>query len=278
MRVFDCFTFSNELDLLELRLRELDSVVDIFVLVEANSTHSSLPKSWIFEENKERFSQWLHKIRHIKVDDMPMDPDAWINENFQRNAIARGLTDVNPDDRIFVSDCDEIVRSSAVEYIKNSNSEKWCLQMPLYLYKLNYQLITRGEEMTDWGMAMRGDQLPSTTPQLLRDQRHRPMPANVEVVPHGGWHFSWQGDKEFLRNKLISYAHTEHKTEASMADDPNTFFEKRLGGTVYSKHTFEIVTVSEYFPKPLQNSTFLSDRILPNATRDSREFLPPWTY
>ena len=36
-RVFDAFIFYNELELLELRLNELSSVVDNFVLVEAGS-------------------------------------------------------------------------------------------------------------------------------------------------------------------------------------------------------------------------------------------------
>ena len=32
MKVFDCFKFFNELELLELRLMELNEVVDYFVL------------------------------------------------------------------------------------------------------------------------------------------------------------------------------------------------------------------------------------------------------
>ncbi|MBO9668238.1 MAG: N-acetylglucosaminyltransferase, partial [Bdellovibrio sp.] len=37
-KVYDCFSFFNELDLLEIRLNELDSVVDHFVLMEATKT------------------------------------------------------------------------------------------------------------------------------------------------------------------------------------------------------------------------------------------------
>ena len=33
--IIDCFPFYNERDLLEIRLQELESVVDWFVLVEA---------------------------------------------------------------------------------------------------------------------------------------------------------------------------------------------------------------------------------------------------
>jgi hypothetical protein len=275
MRVFDCFTFFNELDMLELRLREMDSVVDVFVLVEADHTHSNLPKTWIFEENKERFSQWLPKIRHVKVTDMPMSGDAWVNENHQRNAIARALTDIEADDRILVSDCDEVIRPSTVEYIKNSASKKWCLQMALFQYKLNYQRTNAGAH-TEWGMAMCGDQLQSTTPQELRNQRMNAAAYGAETVAHAGWHFAWQGDGEWLRTKLLSFAHQELNNPETLEayQDPEKFFEQRRGGPVFSTDTFEIVKINDYFPSTLQDTTFLSDRILPNAVHDAREFLP----
>jgi len=38
--IYDCFPFFDELDVLEIRLNELDPVVDKFVLVEAPVTHS----------------------------------------------------------------------------------------------------------------------------------------------------------------------------------------------------------------------------------------------
>ena len=43
-RVFDCFQFYNEFDVLEIRLAELDPLVDHFVIVEATHTHTGKPK------------------------------------------------------------------------------------------------------------------------------------------------------------------------------------------------------------------------------------------
>lgn len=39
MAIYDCFTFFNEIELLEWRLKLLDEVVDYFVIVESNMTH-----------------------------------------------------------------------------------------------------------------------------------------------------------------------------------------------------------------------------------------------
>jgi hypothetical protein len=281
MRVFDCFTFFNEFDMLELRLRELNKCVDVFVLVEADHTHTNIPKEFLFEQNKDRFSKWLDKIRHIKVTDMPMAEYAWTNENHQRNAIAKGLTDVEPDDLILVSDVDEIIRVDTIEYCKANPNEKWCLRMPLFQYKLNYQLITPSASHTNWGMAMLGSQLPTTTPQQLRNDRHEPLPKNCKVIDHAGWHFSWQGDSEFLKTKLISFAHQECVSDENIIDytNPDKFFATKTGGNIYAGHTYEIVKINDYFPRTLlEDTAFLADRVLPNATHDAREFLPPYAY
>lgn len=105
--IYDCFTFFNELELLELRLNELAGIVDKFVLVEATQTHTNQLKPLYFQENRARFSAFRDKIIHVVVDDLPVSKDAWVPENFQRNAIARGLVNCQPDDFILVSDLDE---------------------------------------------------------------------------------------------------------------------------------------------------------------------------
>ena len=54
-KVYDGFMFFNELDLLEIRLRELYDVVDTFVVVEATVTFSGHPRELVFEANRQRF-------------------------------------------------------------------------------------------------------------------------------------------------------------------------------------------------------------------------------
>ena len=89
--IYDCFSFYNELELLELRLHELKDVVDKFVLVEATRKHSNQPKSLCFLENRDRFAQFADKIIHIVVDDAPATDRPFAIERFQRNAIARSM-------------------------------------------------------------------------------------------------------------------------------------------------------------------------------------------
>ena len=51
MKVYDMFSFYNEFEILEIRLKELWDTVDYFVLVESNTTFTGLPKEYFFENN-----------------------------------------------------------------------------------------------------------------------------------------------------------------------------------------------------------------------------------
>ena len=62
MKIIDCFTFYNEFKLLNYRLSILYPIVDYFIIVESNLTHSGSDKPFYFDENKERYSKFLDKI------------------------------------------------------------------------------------------------------------------------------------------------------------------------------------------------------------------------
>ena len=142
-RVFDCFTFFNELDLLEIRLNELDAVVDRFVLAEAPLTFRGKPKPLHFAQNRDRFARFLPKIEHVVVEDLPTGgrdtPNGYFKtERFQRNALMRGLGTAAEDDFVVLSDVDEIPRAGAVAAILSTPGRRvHALQMRFYLYFLN---------------------------------------------------------------------------------------------------------------------------------------------
>lgn len=120
--VYDCFSFFDELDLLEIRLNELSKVVDRFVVVEATLTHNGAPKPLYFAENAPRFKEFEDRIIHVVVNDfsaVSMDASfqeqAWMRENIQRNGITRGLVGAKPDDIVIISDLDEIPSSAVLK-------------------------------------------------------------------------------------------------------------------------------------------------------------------
>ena len=60
MKIYDCFMYYDEDELLDLRLNILDKYVDYFVIVESKYTHSGKKKNLNFDVNK--FINYKDKI------------------------------------------------------------------------------------------------------------------------------------------------------------------------------------------------------------------------
>ncbi|MHA3788751.1 glycosyltransferase family 17 protein [Flavobacterium hauense] len=229
--VYDCFIFFNELDLLEIRLNELDSVVDKFVIVEADRTFQNDPKPFIFEENKERFAKYLDKIIHVKLTKYPLfipviNPfSPWKLEFYQRNSILKGLKECNQDDIILISDIDEIPRASLLkEYLERGVDRIYGLKMDMFMYFFNHKLIydkesrMTKEEAKDgiwFGTAMMPYNLLKQTPVRIRKTLMRTLRRKqvYDIIPNAGWHFTFMGGFNKIKQKLEAFSHTEYNLD-----------------------------------------------------------------
>jgi len=206
--IIDCFPFFNELDILELRLNILNDCVDKFVLVEASKTQSLLDKPYYFEENKERFAPFLHKIVHVKVDEHP-NVGGWAMENFQRNKISKGcdILNLQDDDIIAVSDVDEIWNPNIAPQLQdfllkhNFISEA----MRYFVFYLNLETVNKGWIGTVFCHYKNFNKI---TPQYLRNIKDE-----VPCIDFPGWHFGYQGGKEKVYQKYLSCIEPIDKTK-----------------------------------------------------------------
>ena len=139
--IYDCFSFFNELDLLEIRLNVLKDVVDKFVLVEAGETHSGKTKPLYFKENESRFAAFRDRIIYVCIERFPdVCTTDWARENYQRNAIADGLKGAKDDDVVLVSDLDEIPRPEKIVEFAGRPGVK-VFDQTYYAFYLNYRNV-----------------------------------------------------------------------------------------------------------------------------------------
>jgi len=214
-KIIDCFTFYNEIDMLNYRLNLLDSIVDYFILVEATKTFTGQSKKLYYNEQKSLFAQFAHKIIHVIVDDLPFSSpnfelkEQWINEEFQRNAISRGIKDIlsiSDNDYILITDLDEIPDPDLLEKIKKRQIDISfnSFQMDMYYYSLNNKFSYK------WNFAKiisykKFKEINMSCNQL----RHSVAPILVK----GGWHLSYFGDADFISNKIKHFSHQELNKE-----------------------------------------------------------------
>ncbi|MBS3905166.1 MAG: hypothetical protein KGZ39_07560 [Simkania sp.] len=223
--VYDCFLFLNEIEILDIRLHEMDPYVDKFVLVESAETFRGNPKPFNFAANASRFEKFSHKIIYVQVDQHFETENPWDRETFQRNQILRGLIDCQHDDIILISDVDEIVRGREIPQLCNALSKTPIVGVS-HNYHSNFLNFPPSAQLWRGTVATIFRQIGQNTPQSLRGMK--------DLVPSAatGWHFTWQGDAEEIIYKLGAFSHAE-------ADTPENHWAAREG----FKHRAECPTV-----------------------------------
>jgi hypothetical protein len=282
MKIYDCFTFFNEFDLLELRLRELYDHVDYFVLVEATCTFQNKDKPLYFIENRDRFEQWLPKIIHVSVADMPTNTDTWGRERYQRDKIINGVSHANDDDIIMIGDVDEIPRVETIQKLRESTQSIWGFRMPLFNFKFNYMMCTQ-DYYSVWSGAIRKSALGSA--EDFRRMRHvlnqcpyQFKDDNVQIIEHAGWHFTYLGNEEFAKSKIQSFAHDEtNRPEILDQLDIEDSIARGVGIIRTNQdYRFTPVAVDDYFPKTITNNIEeFKDKLILNIQAQSAKILLP---
>lgn len=201
--IIDCFTFFNELELLEIRLNELNPCVDKFVLVEGTVTYTNKKKKLFFNENKKFFKSFNDKIIHIIVEDSPnVFGNPWIIEEYQFNAITRGLSRCSDNDIILLSCVDEIPNKETRSDWFPLKNNIIGLHQRLFYYYLNLEIVNQ-PPWVGTRIVRYADINQNFTPYIIRHS------IPNKVIQNGGWHFSFMGGAERIREKIFSYSHQE---------------------------------------------------------------------
>ena len=114
-RIIDVFPFNDEEGPLLARYLELNSIVDQFVAIEGNVTHSGRPKNPRFLETVERLGLDRSRFHLIQVN-LPASAAPFEKDRIQRDSALQYLTELfDENDLILFGDVDEVPALEAVE-------------------------------------------------------------------------------------------------------------------------------------------------------------------
>ncbi|KAI5294246.1 hypothetical protein KEM52_004393 [Ascosphaera acerosa] len=230
-KVYDMFLFNTELDWLEIRLNELNESVDYFVIVEANTTFSRLPKPLHLKDNWDKFSEFHPKmIRHTIEGQDPDEQDQWDHEVWQRNSMLtqvfpklRGEQEPHLGDVLLVSDLDEIPRPETVSLLRACEFPR-AVNLRSRFYYYSFQWLHRGR---DWvhpqATAYQGLER-TVRPHDLRYISGGSLLTNWITSPADVWNASWHCSSCFstideMKTKIRSYSHQEYNRPEFMDSD-----------------------------------------------------------
>ena len=263
MKIFDCFMYSNEKDLLDLRLKYLDKYVDYFVIIESCFNHKGEKRKLLFNHKKyKRFKNKIIYLIYKKPKNLKRinknasqiqkaliaSNNAWLRENGQRNFIESGLNNAGPNDIILISDVDEIPNLENINFNKITDKliffrQKW------FYYKLNLKLPNYTEIGT---RACKKKDLIS--PQWLRNIKKKKYPfyridtffskvkyTNIKMIKDGGWHFTYLKKAKDIYLKLKSFAHhVEFELSPLSIKDIQNFINKKKAINAFKDNSSNI--------------------------------------
>ena len=230
MKIYDCFMFSDEKMILDIRLNVMNEYVDYFVIVESKYKHNGDIKDKNFDINQ--FTKFKDKIIYIYQDKEPEGlistnfkndqnkmyrnilHNTYLRENSQRDMIKEGISEASQNDLVMVGDIDEIPNLKNFDFDIKKN-EIIVFKQLMFYYKLNLfykELIWSGTK------ACIKKELKS--PQWLRNIKAKKYPRwrldtifsnkkyrNIRIINEGGWHFTNIMTPNEIFVKLNSFLH-----------------------------------------------------------------------
>lgn len=205
MKIYKVSTYTDEQELTDIILNELDEVVDGFIFLEASKTYQMQPRKEFpaFPFNGPKIYYRTFTEYPPEAASMPADKIEELVTS-QYIEILKEIG-VQPEDILLYGDSDEIPYKETVRELAPhvKTGDIYALEMIFCNYWIN--CLSYEHPWTHFKVF---------NFQTLLDIGGSPQ-ENIRkkitgtVIPNGGWHWSWFGGKERIIKKLESYSHYE---------------------------------------------------------------------
>ncbi len=276
MAVIDITLFSEDFAALEIRLNELWSCVDLFLICESNFSFSGIRKPLYLSQNLDKFAKFQDRIQIVKFEVDKPKSNPWAQEAWQRLFLSKALHELEPkgNDLIISSDCDEIPRAAIIQRLINLSLKEdvnSLLELRNYTTFLNistgvyrrgrvisYKIFQSAQQLRrdiyifdNW--EVRRSRLPiMRIPVYFRNHPDRFLPElafkkpSLTVLANAGWHFNHLMRDSSLTRKVKFSSHTELVSSFS---EENILMAVSEGKDLYGLQSAELVTIDESYPE-----------------------------
>lgn len=260
--IVDAFMFNDEFEMLDIRLKIMNNKVDRFIILEGNKTWSGIDKEYHLSNNLDRYVEYKDKIKVIKLK-IPKDYKDWKCENYSRESLQIEIDKLNDNDIIIHSDLDEILNpekiDSLLELLETENKPVNC-RCSMYAYSFDRKL------RRDWYGPVIAKKYMFENPQkLYKGNNHKRKDRShcCRVHENVGWHWTWIGNDERIKNKVVSCIESQYKNpdevlQAFKDSDTQTAINHKCDSYVikeleYPEFVLNIITNYPYWSKNEQN-------------------------
>jgi hypothetical protein len=209
--IVDTFMFNDEFEMLDIRLALTESYVDKWIILEGNKTWSGISKNFKLKENFTKYQEKYKNRIHLINLDIPKEYKNWVCENYSRSSLQKGIDLCNNEDIIIHSDLDEILNPEYVQSILDmleKEKKPIACDLDLFFYKFDQKAART------WSGTVVAKKYMFQNPQQLYkgDQYKKKNRSHCVRHPHiVGYHWTWMGDDNRIKTKVISTIEQQHK-------------------------------------------------------------------
>ena len=232
-KIFDCFIFNDEIDLLKIRLAYLNEFVDYFVIVESCQTFQGQRKKLNFKNNISLFSKYKKKIIYFEnnifaknINDLKIKiklnfPDVyekiellnnfnksdftWYLDAAHREIIMEAIKGkIKKSDFMILSDVDEFPSYKILKYNKFNKNKINVLVQNEFKYFMN-SYLSNNWHGTVIGKWQRINKIGLNNLKINAKKSYN----KYHYIKNGGYHFTTQGTVKKILKKISSWGHKE---------------------------------------------------------------------
>lgn len=235
-QVADIFIFNNEMEMLDIRVKTLEDVVDKFFIIEAPMTFQGDGKKCLA-------SSYSHPKVVVCTLPILIGDNTWAREEYQRNADVDLQGNGIKDDALLLSgDVDEVPRPEIIAELTHDfdRSTVYVLMQKMHFFYLNTRVLGQ-----DW---------PGT--RACSVEAYRRLTAHGlwkrrqigVTISDAGWHWSFLGSREMTEQKVRAYSHEEHNREKNMFSAMREVVDNGESTHQFG-YVIETVSIDSTFPK-----------------------------
>jgi beta-1,4-mannosyl-glycoprotein beta-1,4-N-acetylglucosaminyltransferase len=209
--VIDTLLFNNEFDMLDIHLAITDHYVDRWVVLEASRTFSGIAKPYNLLDNLHRYQQQYGDRLRVVTLELQAHEINLICETRMRQAIAPALADCAPDDIVIHGDLDEIINPESwtdIVAMMDQHNQPVSCGFEMYMYRFD-QRAERGWK----GSVVARRRMFDTPHELYKGAsiKRKNRDHCVGFPTPVGWHWTWMGSDDLIRNKVVSCIESQHR-------------------------------------------------------------------
>lgn len=203
----------SELKYLRMSISELIDVVDVFLITEANVTHTGQFRNPIFEPHLRDLLQSNAKVKYLSMDlfnDSVEWGNASANLHFNEQLIRDGFRKyfiISDDDIVVSCDADEVLYKSFVSrytWLLRRRSERFRFIPEAFVVPLHEMIYKVGFHWVNCGF--RGPTI-ALASYYLRQKKPQWRYGGLRTLRKGGVHFSFVLPPREIVKKILRYSH-----------------------------------------------------------------------